>query len=123
MDELHVGERCGARVRNRIPFAFKPVGLVHELASRSSGSTEVSLCHGMLDGDQVILGRYHVLVAQANVRFGRKRTYRTSHPPTASSTAVLLNPAAQKSSSEANSPWAESIRLRPSVPCINGARI
>jgi hypothetical protein len=32
----------------------------------------VSLCHGMLEDDQVILGRYHVLIAQANVRVGSK---------------------------------------------------
>lgn len=31
----------------------------------------MSLCHGLLADDQVILGRYHVLIAQPNVRLGR----------------------------------------------------
>src|SRR4051812_13607581 len=68
MDDLHVGESRGTRVCNRVPLAFEPVCLVHKVASRSSGSTGVSLCHGMLEDDQVILGRYHVLIAQPNVR-------------------------------------------------------
>ena len=76
MDELHIGENRGTRVCNGIPFAFEPVCLVHEVPSRSSGSTGVSLCHGMLEDDQVMLGRYHVLIAHANVRFGSKAATR-----------------------------------------------
>ena len=45
------------------------------------------------------------------------------HPAMASKAATLLNPAAQKSSSDATSPWSESVRVRPSVRCITGPRI
>src|SRR6476660_5444135 len=37
--------------------------------------------------------------------------------------AAVLNPAAQKSSSDANAPWAGSIWVCPSVLCISGPRI
>jgi hypothetical protein len=72
MDEPDIRESRCMPICNRIPFAFEPICLVHEVPSRSSGSTGVSLCHGMLEDDQVILGHYHVIIAPANVRFGSK---------------------------------------------------
>ena len=43
-------------------------------------------------------------------------------PAMARVTAELLSPAAQKSSSEANSPWAYFFRYGHPLPCIGGPR-
>jgi hypothetical protein len=66
MDEPHISQSRGTRVCNRIPFAFEPICLVHQVPSRSS----VSLSHGILKSDQVILGPYHAQWCVARWRSG-----------------------------------------------------
>src|SRR5436305_14756719 len=69
----------------------------------------------------LIFGHLVLMLCAKHIRAARP--YRKIHPAMAKNAAALLSPAAQKRSSVANSPWVESIPVRPSVRCISGPRI